>query len=574
MLRITRLFLVVATAALTAAAGTTAAAVDGASASPAALVAWIFGPERPGPDRTGIACGLELEAMVSAAWPQLSPELRAAIPDPYRPAAERSGDTEKAGLDVCDAFIDTPHFRVHYSTQLAYQPPGYPDLKVVRDVGAYLEAAYAYHRDVSGMGVALPDGAGGGGMNLVDCYFYPREGTSSAHPVDLAAGSCPVSRWGYFTLASDMVGTNYDDDLRAISEHEYFHLLQYAHGMSDSTWFSESTARASEFLVWPAEASPRGFGYWALHTWYPIWDATGLQSYAPHFWFFLMAKLDLHIMTGIWDRMCHSNMEAAIRAELAARGTDLEAVTSEFATWNYFTGDRDDGHHYNPLFGLKSINLTDAFATLPVPPRRPSWARYARPGGANYIGFSGRATRGDLRISFDGTPELSSQRVVTVVAANAHGHREWTLTPDADGDADFRVPDWDLYDEVALVVANFWDAPTDSALLDFEFSAEEIDAEPASPTPAELVKALPNPFTDATEVQFLVPDEGARASVRVYDAAGRRVRTLDDPRGYAGLRRVAWDGRDDGGKRMAAGPYLIRFEAGGHMQSRKVMLVD
>lgn len=478
------------------------------------------------------------------------------------------------GSGDCDAFIDTPHFRVHYSTLTGNQPPGYPDLTVVDNLGSYLETTYAYHRDVSGMGVPLPDGAFGGGQDLVDCYFWPSGGLGFAVGGGLAAGACAGAMWGYIDIATDMNETIFDDELRATSAHEFYHLLQYSRGIHGGGWFMESTAMASEFLIWPEESSPRGFGEWTLHTWYPIWDQSGMQRYSPHFWFFLMAKFDDGVMTRICDRTCEMSTETAIRAELTTLGTDLDAVTAEFAVWNYFTGERDDGHHYNPVYGLKSINFTDAFTALPVPPRRPSGGHYARPAGTNYIGFSGRATRADLRVHFDGAPELSAGRSVSIVAANSHGHREWTLTPDLDGDADFRVPDWDLYDEVALVVANFWDAPADSALLDYEFSAEEIDGEPVLPTPGELVKASPNPFTDATEVQFLVPDTGLPASVRIYDAAGRRVRTLDDARVYAGMRRAAWDGRDDQGRRVAAGPYLIRLETGGHVQSRKVMLVD
>jgi flagellar hook assembly protein FlgD len=55
--------------------------------------------------------------------------------------------------------------------------------------------------------------------------------------------------------------------------------------------------------------------------------------------------------------------------------------------------------------------------------------------------------------------------------------------------------------------------------------------------------------------------------------AGRRVRTLVDERQKADLYRVAWDGHNDSGQRVASGMYFYRLVAGKFTQTRKMMLL-
>jgi len=49
--------------------------------------------------------------------------------------------------------------------------------------------------------------------------------------------------------------------------------------------------------------------------------------------------------------------------------------------------------------------------------------------------------------------------------------------------------------------------------------------------------------------------------LRVYDLLGRVVRTL-------------WDGRSEAGQAVASGVYFYRLEAGGQVQSRKLLKLE
>jgi hypothetical protein len=91
--------------------------------------------------------------------------------------------------------------------------------------------------------------------------------------------------------------------------------------------------------------------------------------------------------------------------------------------------------------------------------------------------------------------------------------------------------------------------------------------------PAALSMAVaPNPFNAVIEVIY----DGVRVGqtlISVYDCMGRQVRKLIGESGADGSGRVIWDGRDDGGRRVASGVYLVRMTVGGQSVWRKAVLV-
>lgn len=93
---------------------------------------------------------------------------------------------------------------------------------------------------------------------------------------------------------------------------------------------------------------------------------------------------------------------------------------------------------------------------------------------------------------------------------------------------------------------------------------------PAGP---RLGAATPNPFNPRTTIAYEAV-AGAPVRLCVFDVAGRLVRVLvDEPAAPGGRREATWDGRDDQGRAVAAGAYFCRLEAGGHGETRRMMLV-
>ena len=84
--------------------------------------------------------------------------------------------------------------------------------------------------------------------------------------------------------------------------------------------------------------------------------------------------------------------------------------------------------------------------------------------------------------------------------------------------------------------------------------------------PRTGVSVRPNPFnaaSDPAQIQIdLAKVQHPQAlTVALYDLAGRRVRVLwDGQPAAAGRKRLAWDGRDESGRLVSPGHYLLRVE--------------
>ncbi len=84
--------------------------------------------------------------------------------------------------------------------------------------------------------------------------------------------------------------------------------------------------------------------------------------------------------------------------------------------------------------------------------------------------------------------------------------------------------------------------------------------------------AWPNPANPRVNVGIGLPATGL-ATLSVYDARGRRVRTLLAARQVQSQDRVVWDGADDGGRPLPSGVYELRLSVDGRAASRAVTLV-
>ncbi|NBC17325.1 MAG: T9SS type A sorting domain-containing protein [Bacteroidetes bacterium] len=88
---------------------------------------------------------------------------------------------------------------------------------------------------------------------------------------------------------------------------------------------------------------------------------------------------------------------------------------------------------------------------------------------------------------------------------------------------------------------------------------------------ASLLENYPNPFTTSTTIPYTVERPGP-VTVRIYDLLGRTVRTLVQADRPAGTHRITWDGTDDTGRPVAAGPYLCRLRVGDTIVSHQTLL--
>jgi hypothetical protein len=105
--------------------------------------------------------------------------------------------------------------------------------------------------------------------------------------------------------------------------------------------------------------------------------------------------------------------------------------------------------------------------------------------------------------------------------------------------------------------------------LNWNFVASAAEDTP----PLKLsVRAVPNPFNPHTSIHYTVPHTG-RVTIRIYDVAGRLVRTLLSDVRAAGAHTVPWDGRDRSGGRVGSGVYFCRVQSEGASAVHKLVLL-
>lgn len=100
-----------------------------------------------------------------------------------------------------------------------------------------------------------------------------------------------------------------------------------------------------------------------------------------------------------------------------------------------------------------------------------------------------------------------------------------------------------------------------------------VDVPGPGPAPMETrVKVAPNPCRAAA----MIVVETAAASeqqVVICDVQGRAVRRLDHGTIAPGTRRIAWDGRDDAGVRLAPGIYRVLVKTPGKSTGARIVLL-
>ena len=87
-----------------------------------------------------------------------------------------------------------------------------------------------------------------------------------------------------------------------------------------------------------------------------------------------------------------------------------------------------------------------------------------------------------------------------------------------------------------------------------------------------LSAAYPNPFNPRTTIPFELAERGA-IELKIFNAAGRLVRTLLDETYGKGPHTAVWDGLDNRGTAVASGIYFCRLEAGVYTASTRLVLV-
>ena len=98
---------------------------------------------------------------------------------------------------------------------------------------------------------------------------------------------------------------------------------------------------------------------------------------------------------------------------------------------------------------------------------------------------------------------------------------------------------------------------------------EEEDETPVNVT--SLEQNYPNPFNGVTNIAYTLSEAGI-VDLRIYDTAGRLIRTLESAAARPTGRHVTeWNGRDNAGRAATSGVYFVKISTGKFRQTRKMV---
>ena len=92
------------------------------------------------------------------------------------------------------------------------------------------------------------------------------------------------------------------------------------------------------------------------------------------------------------------------------------------------------------------------------------------------------------------------------------------------------------------------------------------------PTSYALAMPYPNPFNSEVVVKYSLPRE-SEVQVAVYNTLGQVVCRLVEGHRGMGHHRVVWDGRDNAGRELATGTYLVQLRSRTFQQVQKIAFV-
>ncbi len=85
-----------------------------------------------------------------------------------------------------------------------------------------------------------------------------------------------------------------------------------------------------------------------------------------------------------------------------------------------------------------------------------------------------------------------------------------------------------------------------------------------------LLQNSPNPFSRTTSISYTLTTS-SKVILKIYDSAGRTVRTLVNQSQDKGRHTVIWDGRDDNSREQPTGTYFYALELNGAVFTKRAV---
>ncbi len=511
-------------------------------------------------------------------------------------------------------------FRVHYDTTgsdsvaaVDLNGTGIPDWP---ELTANIADSVINAFRLMGYDAELGDGGAGGGAEY---DIYVRNLASQSIYGRAFSGSD-----GYLELDNDYAEEIYSglplfdsrglNGLKVTVAHELFHSVQFRYlGSSQAqAWWMEMSATFMEEVIFDEvndyhqylrpdwyngvifRDPPRGINSFGGGTATPYGGAVFPiylhQRFGPAALTAVRKTFEAQKVSGI-------SLGTIVNALSSELETPFAELLAEFWLWSYFTDYRvrptqqffDEAAAYGPapLDPVQYKKLAEASTVRAMSVRGVVQdTAYASDLGAVLLRIDPDGSAGSLTIHVWGlgdNPHDWDFRVAiadTASVATMHPPQPVTVGEGPQPPPSFRevqiaTEDWTRATDIVLVAAN--GAPGGSGVgfvyrIVYNHPAAVTEATPA-PAALSLLPNFPNPFNPSTTIPIAldVPD---RVSLAVYDASGRRVRTLlQHVSMRRGVHHLVWDGTSDQGRAVASGVYVAQLSTASSRDVLRMTLV-
>lgn len=484
---------------------------------------------------------------------------------------------------VCDSYMDTAHFRVHYNTSGTHMIYGWPNTDYRNAVLEAVEHSWQVYHVEHNWQIPPSDGSAGGGSNLIDCYVQNLPGYYGyAQPENTVPGDgWPNSRTGYFVIDNDYQGFGYADrtlPMKVTVAHEYHHIIQFGYTISNN-WWMENVAVWGEELCYdhindyiPYISQYMIRPYWRLYTY------NGSFEYGATIWAMYLHERfgDPDVIRQVYHCSGTTAIHTCFNNVLGPMGYNFASALAEWGVWNFYTHIRDDAQHYEEgstwpylMQFDKQYSSYPQYNQIPTSSRRPEGTATSVQRLVRNVSSPDNV----LTLVFNG-PNCTGQVMIVCKKQGQNVFEEFYMNLDSSGDGTLDVVGWDTM-EYGHMIASF---PLECGFQaqDYTFdlltsAATSVSDPPLYTRTVNLEQNRPNPFDGSTQISYELASTGP-VSLAIYDASGRLVRSLIQAEQRSGHHVVHWDGRDDLGREAAPGTYFYRLETGGDPQTRKMIL--
>ncbi len=140
-----------------------------------------------------------------------------------------------------------------------------------------------------------------------------------------------------------------------------------------------------------------------------------------------------------------------------------------------------------------------------------------------------------------------------------------TMQRDIDG------ADFDGDGALDIAVNNLLDSKVE-VFINKSPSDVDDDMPAGLPVTYNMSQNYPNPFNPSTTIKYSL-DKRSPVRITVYNLLGQYIKTLSDEVKNAGTYYVRWDGTDWKGQPASSGIYFYHLDAGGIIETKKMMLL-